>query len=106
MICQEECDVYRKMWDNVSLVDDGNGAYRVKVIYLYQHNPHVVFAPQNSDYKQAMALNQTVIRQLKRKNQLEVFQKEINKKIELGTLLEVSDQELEAILQFTHHFCS
>ena len=49
MICQEECDVYRKMWDNVSLVDDGNGAYRVKIIYLYQHNPHVVFAPENSN---------------------------------------------------------
>ena len=93
------------MWDNVSLVDDGNGAYRVKLAHLYQHNPHAVFAPQNSNYKQAVAMSQTVIRQLKRKIQLEVFQEEINKNIELGTLVEVSDQELVAIFQSTHHFC-
>ena len=66
--------------DNVNLVETGDGAYRVKVSYLYQHNPHVVFAPQNSNYKQAVAMGQNIIRQLKKKNQLEVFQDEINKR--------------------------
>ena len=35
---------------------------------------------------------------------MQVFQEEIKKKIELGTLVEVSDQELEGIMQSTHHF--
>ena len=90
------------MWDDVSLVEVWNGTYRVKVNYLYKHNPHVVFAPQNSNYKQAVAMSQNVIRHLKRKNQLEVFQEDINKKIELGTLAEVSDDELDRILSRTN----
>ena len=65
---QEERDVYHKMWDSVVLLEDGNGSYRVKVSYLYNHNPHVIFAPQNSNFKQALAMSQRVTQQLKRKN--------------------------------------
>ena len=64
-----------------------------------------MFAPQNTNYSQALAMSRQVIQQLKRKNQLEVFQEEINKKIPLGILVEVSDQELKEIMAFTHHFC-
>ena len=50
-------------------------------------------------------MSNNLIRQLKKKGQLEVFQQEIQNKIDLGTLVELSSEELEGILQSTHHFC-
>ena len=85
----------KKVWNNVTLVEDGAGGYRAKVTYLYQKKPEGVFAPQNSNYKQAVAMSQNMIRQLKKKNQLDMFKEEIQKTIELGTLKKVSSDELE-----------
>ena len=76
----------------------------------------MIFAPENSNFQQAQAMSQRVIQQLKRKGfawyyiveptltnlqwmksiilerkgQLDVFQKEVDKKIQIGTLVEVS----------------
>ena len=77
---QEKQDVYRKLWDSVVLVINGDGSYRVKVSYIYNHNPHVIFAPQNANFQQDLAMSQRDIQQLKRKGQLDVFQKEFDKK--------------------------
>ena len=68
------------MWDSVVLINDGNGSYRVKVSYLYNNDPHVIFALENSNFHQALKTTQRVIHQLKKKGQLPVFQEEIDKK--------------------------
>ena len=47
----------------------------------------------------------TLIAKLFKKNQLAEFQAELDKKIEIGCLEEISGTELEKILQYTHHFC-
>ena len=50
-------------------------------------------------------MTKRVIHQLKKKGQLEVFQKEIDKKIDIVTLVELSDDELKQSMKTTHHFC-
>ena len=50
-------------------------------------------------------MSQRVIQQLKRKGQLDVFEKEIDKKIQIGTLVKVDYQELKQIMSSIHHFC-
>ena len=42
--------------------------------------------------------------QLKKKEQMEMFQKEIEKKIEIGTLVAMSDAEVKETMKSTHHF--
>ena len=49
-------------------------------------------------------MTKRVIHQLKKKGQLEMFQKEINKKIEIGTLVAMSDAEVKETMKSTHHF--
>ena len=91
---EEEKDVFQRMWNNIVLIKDSNGAFRVKVNYLYKSNPHVIFSPENTNYNQALMMTKRVIMQLKKKGQLEIFQKEIEKKIEIGTLVAMSDAEI------------
>ena len=42
---------------------------------------------------------------MKKKGQLQVFEQEIDKKIKIGTLVELSDSEQKQIIKGTHHFC-
>ena len=46
-----------------------------------------------------------IINQLIKKDQLDEFQQEIDKKIAIGCLKEVPKDELEKLLKSTHHFC-
>ena len=54
---------------------------------------------ENSNFDQALKMSQRIINQSKKKGQLQVFQQEINKKIEIGTLVELSDSELKQIIK-------
>ena len=45
------------MWDSVVLIKNNKGGYRVKVSYLYNNDPHVVFAPENSNFNQALIMS-------------------------------------------------
>ena len=92
------------MWDSVVLVDDGNGSFRVKVSYLYNNNPPVIFVPENSKFQKALTMSQRVIHQLKKKGQLDLFQDEINKKIQMGRF-KLNDNELKKVMSSTHNFC-
>ena len=49
-------------------------------------------------------MTKRVIHQLKKKGQLEMFQKEINKKIEIGTLVAMSDAKVKETMKSTHNF--
>ena len=77
---QEEKDVFQRMWNNIVLIKDNNGSYKVKVNYLYKSDPNIIFSPENTNYNQALMMTKKVIQQLKKKGQLEMFQKEIEKK--------------------------
>ena len=59
----------------------------------------------DTNFNQALMMTKRVIHQLKKKGQLEMFPKEIYKKIEIGTLVEMSDDELKETMKTTHHFC-
>ena len=76
---QKEKETFKRMWTNLVLFKDDKGGYRVKVSYLYNNDPHVVFAPENTNFNQALIMSKKVIHQLKRKEQLKMFQQEINK---------------------------
>ena len=65
--------VFKRMWDSVVLISDDKSGFRVKVSYLYDNDPNIVFAPENSNFDQALKMSQRVIHQLKKKGQLKVF---------------------------------
>ena len=46
---EEEKDVFQRMWNNIALIKDEKGAFRVKVNYLYKSDPNVIFSPR--EYK-------------------------------------------------------
>ena len=92
------------MWDNVKLVQEG-GKTRVKATYLYRNPPHETFAPENSNMKTAINRTDMIINRLIKKEQLEQFQEEIKKKIDIGCLERVSERDLQELLKRTHHFC-
>ena len=55
------------MSNNVVLIKDDKGGYRVKVSYLYNNDPHVVFSPESSKLNQALMMTKRVIHQLKKR---------------------------------------
>merc|ERR1711915_369422 len=101
---QEEKDVFQRMWNNIVLIKDSNGNYKVKVNYLYKSDPNIIFSPENTNYNQALMMTKKVIQQLKKKGQLEMFQKEIEKKINIVTLVAMSESEVKETMKSTHHF--
>ena len=73
--------------------------------YIYQNDLNITFHPQNSNFKHAIAMTNSMIKNLKKKNQLNMFKEDIDKKIQLGTLEKLIKEELAEILRKTHHFC-
>ena len=71
----------------------------------HQNDPEITFHPNNSNFQQAVMMTNNVIKQLKKNNQLELFNAEIQNKICIGTLKKVEKEELKEILQKAHHFC-
>ena len=65
----------------------------------------MTFHPKNLNFKHAVAMTNSVIKNLKKKNQLDIFKEEIEKKIRLGTMEKVSKEELGEIFNKTHHLC-
>ena len=86
------------------MADDKNGKQRVRVKHIYQNDPEVTFHPRNSNFKQAIDMTNNVIKHLKKKIQLIMFEDEIEKKIELGTQEKLSKNEIGEILHKSHHF--
>ena len=80
--CKDQ-ETYKKMWDNVRLVQE-DGKTRIKATYLYRNPPHETFAPENSNMKTAINCMDMIINRLIKKEQPEQFQAEIQKKIDIG----------------------
>ena len=55
--------------------------------------------------KTAISRTDMIINRLIKKEQLEQFQAEIQKKIDIGCLEQVPETEIEDLLKRTHHFC-
>ena len=72
---------------------------------MYENDPESVFHPKNSNFRQALAMPNGVIKNLKRKNQLNIFEEDIENKIQSGTLEKLSKEELAEIPKKPHHFC-
>ena len=77
----------------------------MRVKYIYRNPPEETFAPENSNMKTAFSRTNMIIDRLMKKGQMEQFQEEIQKKIDIGCLEEVPEQELENLLKTVHHFC-
>ena len=92
-------------WNNTFITNDTAGKGK-KVVsrYSFQNDPHQIFKPENSNMKEALARTKRTINTLKKKNKLKEFQEKINEKIDIGTLVEVGEDELKNILAGTHHF--
>jgi hypothetical protein len=101
---EEDQDTYKKMWDNVNLIED-KGKTRVKATYLYRNPPEESFSPENSNIKAATSRTDMIINRLVKKDQLKQFQEEIDKKIDIGCLEQVPEAEIETLLKGVHHFC-
>ena len=99
----EDRKIYKKLWENTRLVNK-DGKQRVEVEYLYRNDPHVTFKKENSNMKEAKARTDGLIRKLKSTNSLQDFKKEIQKKIDTGTLVKLTKEEEAEILAGTHHF--
>ena len=101
---EEHRKIYKEVWDNVNLVQE-NGKTRVRAKHIYRNPPEENFAPENSNMKTAISRTNMIIDRLMRKGQMEQFQEEIQKKIDMGCLEEVQEQEVEQLLNSVHHFC-
>ena len=84
----EDSKIFRELWNNVTLVEEA-GKTRVQVKYLYRHDPHETFKPENSNLEEAKRRTDSLIRKLKKEGKMESFKEQITSKIELGTLREV-----------------
>ena len=66
----------------------------------------MTFEPENSNFDQALANLNQVTRSLQKKGKgaLDTLKEEVEKKVALGTLIPVSDEEWNEIKQHPHHF--
>merc|ERR1719320_2227997 len=84
--------VFRELWNNVTLVES-EGKTRVQVKYLYRHDPHETFKPENLNLEEAKRRTDSLIRKLRKEGKMESFKEQIASKIELDTLREVPAEE-------------
>ena len=101
---EEDQETYKKMWNNVKLVQE-DGKTCVRATYLYRNPPEETFSPENSNMKTATNRTDMIINRLIKKGQLDQFQDEINKKINIGCLEQVPEAEIGALLKRVNHFC-
>ena len=87
----EEKELYEEQWKNVELVELKK---RVKCKYEYKRDIKKVFAPQNSNVKEAISRTKSLINKLKRQvgTAMRDFEAQIKKKIEFGTLQRMSPE--------------
>ena len=100
----DEKELYEKLWNNVKVVEL-NGKQRIKCKYEYKRDIRKVFAPENSNVREAIGRTKSLINKLKRQGgtALMDFKAEIKKKIELGTLERMSPQRAKEELAGPHH---
>ena len=74
---------------------------------MYRDDINVTFAPENSNNRDAVGWTKLLVTQLKKKGPqaLKDFQEQIDKKIELGTLVKMSYVEHEEVKKGPHHYC-
>ena len=75
------------------------GKTRVKATFLYRNPPHETFAPENLNMKNALSRTDMIINRLIKKEQLEQFKEEIQKKIDIGCLERVSEEDLQELIR-------
>ena len=99
----EDSKIFKQLWDNVNLVEK-EGKTTVEVKYLYRHDPHETFKPENSNLEEAKRRTDSLIRKLKKEGKMDGFKEQIASKREIGTLRVVPKEEWTD-LKGTHNFC-
>ena len=95
---------YLECWKATKLVEK-DGELRCQVDFLYQNDPKVIFKKENSNFDDAKRNIDSNIMKLKRKGKLEDLIKDVNMRIELGTLTPVDDKEYNWIIDnLPHHY--
>ena len=88
----EDSKIFKQLWDNVTLVEK-NGKTSVEVKYLYRHDPHETFKPENSNIEEAKRRTNSLKRKLKKDGKMDGFKEEIASKREIGTLRVVPKED-------------
>ena len=96
--------MYEKLWSNVEVVEL-NGKQRIKCKYEYKRDITKVFAPANSNVREAIGRTKSLISKLKRQgvSAFKDFKAQIDKKIELGTLERMTPERAKQFLAGPHH---
>ena len=91
--------LYEKLWSNVEVVEL-NGKKRIKCKYEYKRDITKVFAPANSNVREAIGRTK-----LKRQGgtAFKDFKAQIDKKIELGTLERLTPEKAKEVLAGPYH---
>ena len=101
---EEDREIYKQVWHNVKLVQEiGKTCVRAK--YIYRNPPEETSAPDNSNIKTAISTTNMIIDRLMKKGQMEQFQEDIQKKIDIECLERVQEEEVEQLLKSIHQFC-
>ena len=72
--------------------------------YTYRTDPRVTFNSRNSNYEKAKQMSEMKIRKLIKQNKLNDIQAKIQEKINIGTLQQVSPEELQNFHTMEHHY--
>ena len=82
-----------------------NGKKRIKCKYEYKRDIRKVFAPENSNVREAIGRTKSLINKLKRQggSALMDFKAQIRKKIELGMLERMTPERAKEALAGPHH---
>ena len=79
---KEDREIYKQCWDKVKLIEE-NGKTRFKAKYIFRNPPEETFAPENLNVKTPISRTKMIIDRLFKKGQMDQFQKEIQKKIDI-----------------------
>ena len=95
---------YLKCWRDTKLVQH-EGTIRCQVDFLYNTDPKETFKKENSNFIEAKRNIDANINKLKKKGKLQDLITDVEKKIELGTLIAMSDLEYSWVVDnLPHHF--
>ena len=97
--------LFLRTWQSIKVVKL-NGELRVQADVSYKSDPLDTFSAVNSNFTQALSNLKQVVQSLKKKgpDALQSLKEEVEKKIALGTLVEVTKEEWELIKVHPHHY--
>merc|ERR1712026_160082 len=104
---EEERKAFQRMYNSMRLVNsDTPDLYRWQIMVEYPMRSPIAetFHPDKSNRNEAEQASLRVLRKLKKQNLLPKMEQAIAEMIEIGTLVELTPEELQALPTTPHHF--